>query len=111
MQREESRAEVQPACVKCSRGLTDHELSTSGPAALCPRRTFGQFSAGCKYKVELGVPRRPCNGLNVEVGQPADRCMNRPPNVLGSIRWLASGGSPLALGVCCAEACPSLGRR
>lgn len=55
--------------------------------------------------------RRPVNGLNLESGYfNADRCMNKPPvNVAGvaadAIRWLGSGGSELAFGICNAD-CP-----
>ena len=56
--------------------------------------------------------RRPVNGLNLEAGYFfVDRCMNKPPvNVAGvaadAIRWLGSGGSELAFGVCCMADCP-----
>ena len=65
----------------------------------------------CDSRIEPGLSHRPVNGLNVEIGQPLARCMNRPPvNVAGieadALRWLGSGGSVLAFGVCCASKCP-----
>lgn len=68
----------------------------------CPSRLAAQWQP----------ERRPVNGLNLEAGYfPADRCMNKPPvNGAGvaadPIRWLGSGGSELAFGVCCAADCP-----
>ena len=65
----------------------------------------------CKSRMELAVPRRPVNGLNVETATPAARCINKPPvNVNGvaadAFRWLLSGGSELAFGPCCQSTCP-----
>jgi hypothetical protein len=65
----------------------------------------------CPSRLEQPTPRRPVNGLNVEVGTPQARCVNKPPvNVAGvpadAIRWLGSGGSELAFGVCCVATCP-----
>lgn len=65
----------------------------------------------CSSRMEQPTPRRPVNGLNVEVGTPSPRCINKPPvNVAGvkadAFRWLLSGGSELAFGVCCVATCP-----
>lgn len=65
----------------------------------------------CSSRLELAVPRRPVNGLNVEISTPAARCINKPPvNSAGvhadAFRWLLSGGSELAFGVCCQATCP-----
>jgi len=69
---------------------------------------------GCDQRVELGVPRRGGNVVTVEIGQPMTRCkMKLPehwkhvggPTAASSYRWLASGGSPLVLGLC-SENCP-----
>jgi hypothetical protein len=68
----------------------------------------------CLSRLEQPVPRRAVNGLNVEIATPATRCVNKPPvNIVGvkadAMRWLGSGGSELAFGVCCASACPLRG--
>ena len=65
----------------------------------------------CRSRLEQPTPRRAVNGLNVEISTPAVRCINKPPvNALGiaadAFRWLGSGGSELAFGVCCAATCP-----
>lgn len=65
---------------------------------------FGEFAAGCHDRREVGVPRRPGNALNVEMGAPAPRCMQKSPDGRG-LTWLMSGGSVLAYG-CCANPCP-----
>lgn len=61
--------------------------------------------------MELPVPRRPVNGLNIEAGEPSPRCFLKPPvNIAGiaasGVRWLGSGGSPLAFGPCIRSSCP-----
>jgi hypothetical protein len=65
----------------------------------------------CRYRVELEVLRRRCNGLNVEIGIPIPRCRLKPPEEWpnGAVmvgRWLLSGGSPLVLGHCTPGNCP-----
>lgn len=64
----------------------------------------------CDDLIQLGVPPRPANALNIEVGQPLDRCRLKTPAHWGLVdprgaRWLLSGGSPLVLGLCSAN-CP-----
>lgn len=63
----------------------------------------------CGARLVLALARRPGNALNVEIGQPIDRCLNkRPsnwPSEMTGIRWLASGGDRLIFGPCC-EPCP-----
>lgn len=64
----------------------------------------------CSELITLGVPRRPANALNIEVGQPLDRCRLKTPDHWGSTdprasRWILSGGSALVLGICSAN-CP-----
>jgi hypothetical protein len=63
----------------------------------------------CKSRIRIPLARRPGNALNVEIGQPADRCIQkRPhhwPNSMTAIRWLASGGEALVFGCCCPP-CP-----
>lgn len=68
---------------------------------------FDELSPLCPWRVALGVPRRPANALNVEVGQPAPRCRLRCPDGRGDA-WLLSGGSPLAYGYCSIRGCPRL---
>lgn len=73
-----------------------------------------EFGDGCESR--LTAPwqplRRPVNGLNLESGYyHFNRCMNQPPvNAAGvpsdAIRWIGSGGSELAFGVCCQSQCP-----
>lgn len=65
----------------------------------------------CKHLRSPELPRRPGNVITVEIGQPLDRCTLRPPEHWGprapSVgRWLASGGSPLVLGLCLPKGCP-----
>jgi hypothetical protein len=64
----------------------------------------------CPDRMELGVPARPANALNVEIGQPLTRCRLKTPEHWGhtdprGARWLLSGGSPLVLGLCSSN-CP-----
>jgi hypothetical protein len=60
----------------------------------------------CPHRIELELERRPGNALNVEIGAPAPRCINKRPDhwaklgVNSSFRWLASGGSALVFGLC-----------
>lgn len=59
----------------------------------------------CSERVEMDVPRRPANALNVEVGTPLPRCrLKTPASWRGfdprATRWLLSGGDPLVLGPC-----------
>lgn len=70
---------------------------------------FRAYADACPNRVEPAAERRPANALNVEIGAPMDRCRLRTPahwRGAGALRWLASGGSPLVLGVCCASKCP-----
>jgi hypothetical protein len=69
------------------------------------------YDEGCCDRVEMDVPRRPANALNVEVGTPAARCRQMTPEHWDDAdprgyRWLASGGSPLVLGHCARVTCP-----
>lgn len=54
--------------------------------------------------------RRGGNALNVEIGEPLARCLQKQPEEwrgrgMSSLRWLASGGSPLVFGPCTPRAC------
>jgi len=63
----------------------------------------------CPNRIEPELPRRPVNGLNVEVGPPAPRCRRKLPKHWKGVtaaRWLLSGGSPLVFGRC-SSSCPS----
>lgn len=67
--------------------------------------TCGQLTSG-------PLLRRPVNGLNVEIGAPLPRCRLKLPEHwsgagASSLRWLASGGSPLVFGLCTPGACPN----
>lgn len=63
----------------------------------------------CKARIRIPLERRPGNALNVEIGQPADRCIQKRPHhwpkSMTAIRWLASGGEALVFGCCCPP-CP-----
>jgi hypothetical protein len=66
--------------------------------------------ANCPSRVNLGTPARKANALNIEVGQPLPRCMEKPPehwgpNAPSVLRWIGSGGNLLVLGHCDAN-CP-----
>lgn len=65
----------------------------------------------CPFLIELPVPRRTRNALNVEVGTPLPRCkLKIPENWVNARvtaeRWLFSGGDALILGVCSRD-CPN----
>ena len=49
--------------------------------------------------------RRPGNALNVEIGAPMMRCLQRSPDGRG-LAWMMSGGSLLAYGLCTPGGCP-----
>lgn len=72
---------------------------------------FKTVRATCASRVEISPIRRPANALNVEIGTPMDRCMNKRPahwtEKMTAIRWLRSGGEALVLGVC-SHNCPKL---
>lgn len=63
----------------------------------------------CPSRRELATERRPGNALNVEIGTPSARCVEkRPehwPESVSAIRWIASGGELLVFGHCAGE-CP-----
>lgn len=76
---------------------------------------FAAMAAACGERVVLALQRRPVNGLNVEIGQPLDRCRLRTPPEWGDVdprgaRWIHSGGDPMILGVCGRARCPRLAR-
>lgn len=57
----------------------------------------------CQYRIELELPRRPANALNIEIATPFPRCTLKPPAHWPEgmvLRWLASGGEALVLGKC-----------
>lgn len=76
---------------------------------------FVEIKEACPERIALGVERRPANALNIEIGTPLARCREQTPVAWEGVdhrasRWLLSGGSPLVLGVCCAENCPRTGK-
>lgn len=79
------------------------------PEPTQPRARLAALRESCGAHVSLDVERRPANALNVEIGTPAPRCIDKRPEHwpanMGSLRWLASGGSPLVFGPCSAW-CP-----
>lgn len=70
---------------------------------------FSVVRESCGARVQPNLERRPGNALNVEIGQPAARCLNkRPehwPKQASALRWIASGGEALVFGVC-GSSCP-----
>ena len=58
----------------------------------------------CRNRIEPNLLGRPVNGLNIEIGAPAARCLYRSPDGRGLL-WLMSGGSALAYGICEQSAC------
>lgn len=66
---------------------------------------------GCPHLLtqECGVPRRPCNGLNIEFSGANPRCRLKPQDKRFTpemaTRWLRSGGSMLVFHPCSAN-CP-----
>jgi len=69
------------------------------------------MSKACRYMIEPKLPRRPVNGLCVEIGQPATRCILKVPEHWpkggpSGARWLMSGGDPLVFGLCQKSECP-----
>jgi hypothetical protein len=82
------------------------------PAPGTARGPDGTEHADCRYAARSGLvlPRRRANGLNIEVGTPAPRCLLKLPDHwrgpgASAIRWLASGGSALVFGHCTPNAC------
>jgi hypothetical protein len=73
---------------------------------------FLLYRETCNARLRSDVPRRPGNALNIEVGQPADRCIDKAPREwrgrgVSGFRWLASGGDAFVFGAC-SSACPRL---
>jgi hypothetical protein len=66
---------------------------------------FAELCERCPSARFPELPRRPGNALNIEIGQPMTRCLERSPDGRGLI-WLLSGGSLLAYGICCRSGCP-----
>lgn len=71
---------------------------------------FGNYAATCPHRIELEVPRRRANALNIEVGTPLPRCARRLPERWpegsSAVRWLWSGGSALVFSHCGYAGCP-----
>jgi hypothetical protein len=67
---------------------------------------YAELREKCPSRRGMIVERRPANALNIEIGQPMDRCLEKSPDGRG-MAWLWSGGSLLAYGLCegC-KACP-----
>ena len=62
------------------------------------------FEPYCRFRLQAGIPPRPVNGLNVEIGSPLPRCSNLDPDGLG-LRYFLSGGAISAYGICCRKDC------
>ena len=71
---------------------------------------FAEYAAVCVNHIGIPLELRPANALNLEIGAALPRCRVRTPSNWGrgasSMRWLASGGSPLVLGTCSCTPCP-----
>lgn len=103
-------------------GLPEDLLSEARRAASLTAAAHGRVLASvamagasgdpitCGACIKPPLPRRPGNALNVEIGAPLDRCLDKRPRhwpaSMSAIRWLGSGGSPLILGACTPRACP-----
>ena len=92
----------QSAAAKGGEVETYREVSTPKPVK------FGEFSAGCKSRVQPPLEGRPGNALNLEIAQPMARCINSQPANWPAgrgygLRWIASG-----FGACCVGNCPIL---
>jgi len=63
----------------------------------------------CPSRIEVEAERRAANALNIEIGTPMPRCLNKKPNHWpansSGLRWMASGGSAFVFGPCSAK-CP-----
>ena len=66
---------------------------------------FPELLRVCPDRREMGVERRPANALNLEIGAPQARCLQRAPDGRG-LAWLWSGGELLAYGCCDRGGCP-----
>jgi hypothetical protein len=70
---------------------------------------FSVVRESCPSRRELAVERRPGNALNIEIGTPMPRCVEKTPdhwpNAGMATRWIASGGDVLVFGLCSGE-CP-----
>lgn len=72
---------------------------------------FDDLASRCPYRLDLGVPPRKANALNVEVGQGMPRCRLRTPEHWGDAdqcgaRWIGSGGHLAVFGMCSCSGCP-----
>jgi hypothetical protein len=74
------------------------------------RARWLEMSEGCSARRSPKLERRPGNALNIEIGQPAPRCIERLPKhwPAGSsaLRWIGSGGDVLVFGLCAFGPCP-----
>ena len=72
---------------------------------------FSVVRESCPSRRQQSVERRPGNALNVEIGTPMPRCVERVPEhwpeSMTALRWIASGGDLLVFGPC-AGACPTM---
>lgn len=65
---------------------------------------FSVVRESCGSRVQTELQRRPSNALNLEIGQPMARCMNKRPDhwpeSMSALRWIGSGGGAFVLGPC-----------
>ena len=66
---------------------------------------WDELSPHCPSRIQPELARRPSNALNIEIGEPSKRCSLLSPDGKG-MRWIASGGSALAYGLCTKRKCP-----
>ena len=69
------------------------------------RLRWDELSPHCPSSMRPELMRRPGNALNIEIGEPSKRCSLLSPDGKG-MRWIASGGSALAYGLCTKRKCP-----
>ena len=74
-----------------------------------PGGFWGEMAERCPdHARSWGNPKPqhgPGNRLGINTMDPTPRCLWKSPDGLG-LRWLMSGGSPLAYGICSADGCP-----
>lgn len=78
------------------------------------QETWDARLESCRSRIVPTLERRPANALNVEIGQPVARCLNRKPEhwpaSVSALRWIGSGGGALVFGHCSWAHCPDRAR-
>lgn len=97
-------------CATCGRIVAVETNVVAARCAECASR-FDNFRATCRCRLVPEVERRPGNALNIEIGQPQPRCIEKKPEhwpeSMSGLRWLASGGNWSVFGLCSFD-CPRI---